>query len=297
MLADEPPFFWWESLFLFERLVVVGFLQWIPSDFGLIRIQCGLLTTLAYMTILSYLKPFKRDDLDVLSLGAQLAILGFFFGALNIRLHTDLVTVRPEDDALAQLITGFSDDFMLSLVIFALNVAVFLIFCAMTAYQVVTTAQTTTLLLVGSNRPPELRLTSGRRYHLFLSHVWASGQDQTAVIKRQLQLLLPGIHAFLDVDDLEEIGRLEESVEESEVVLSKPLALDLCASGSFHHGPCIFSVPPQTEGRPIDRLACSQPSYPRPTSSRPIACARWTRPYSRRSRSSRCTRATWRAAA
>ena len=34
------------------------------------------------------------------------------------------------------------------------------------------------------------------------SHIWSTGQDQCAIIKRQLQLLLPGIVVFLDVDDL-----------------------------------------------------------------------------------------------
>ena len=50
--------------------------------------------------------------------------------------------------------------------------------------------------------PPVLLLGAGKRYHLFLSHVWSTGQDQCAVIKRQLQLLLPGVVIFLDVDDL-----------------------------------------------------------------------------------------------
>jgi hypothetical protein len=40
--------------------------------------------------------------------------------------------------------------------------------------------------------------------------VWGTGQDQVAVIKRQLQLMLPGVSIFLDVDDLEDIGALEE---------------------------------------------------------------------------------------
>ena len=37
-----------------------------------------------------------------------------------------------------------------------------------------------------------------------------SQQDQVAVIKRQLQLCLPGVSVFLDVDDLADIGALEE---------------------------------------------------------------------------------------
>ena len=56
---------------------------------------------------------------------------------------------------------------------------------------------------------PELKLEASHRYHLFLSHVWSSGQDQMATVKRELQLLLHGIRVFLDVDDLEEIGKLD----------------------------------------------------------------------------------------
>ena len=46
----------------------------------------------------------------------------------------------------------------------------------------------------------------------------STGQDQNAVIKRQLQHLLPSIRAFLDVDDLVEIGNLEEYIRESACV-------------------------------------------------------------------------------
>jgi hypothetical protein len=41
------------------------------------------------------------------------------------------------------------------------------------------------------------------------SHIWGTGQDQCANIKRQLCLLLPGVSVFLDVDDLQDIGELE----------------------------------------------------------------------------------------
>ena len=44
-----------------------------------------------------------------------------------------------------------------------------------------------------------LTLEKKQKYHLFLSHVWGTGQDQVAAIKRQLCLLIPGISVFLDV--------------------------------------------------------------------------------------------------
>ena len=50
---------------------------------------------------------------------------------------------------------------------------------------------------------PALSLGEGQKWHLFLSHIWSTGQDANATIKRQLCLLLPGVSIFLDVDDLE----------------------------------------------------------------------------------------------
>ena len=40
-----------------------------------------------------------------------------------------------------------------------------------------------------------------------------SNQDVVGVIKRQLQLLLPGVQAFLDIDNLASVDELEQYVE------------------------------------------------------------------------------------
>ncbi len=75
-----------------------------------------------------------------------------------------------------------------------------------------------------SGEPPQFFLPPRCNYHLFLSHCWQSGQDQAAVIKRQMTALLPGpaacpLHVFLDVDDLKETSHLEQYVQQSAVVL------------------------------------------------------------------------------
>ena len=63
-----------------------------------------------------------------------------------------------------------------------------------------------TIRLVATGMAPNLDLKQGQKWHLFLSHTWASAQDQCAVIKRQLVRMLPGIKIFLDVDDLDDIN-------------------------------------------------------------------------------------------
>mgnify|MGYP002630129895 CR=1 FL=1 len=97
--------------------------------------------------------------------------------------------------------------------------------------------------MVASGDPPTLALCEGERYHLFLSHVWSTAQDQVAVIKRQLTLMMPvGLQIFLDVDDLEDISRLEQYVSQSSsilIFLSQVLSVEV---GS-HHLHCASSLP------------------------------------------------------
>ena len=85
--------------------------------------------------------------------------------------------------------------------------------------------------------PPVLpRLASEQHYHLFLSHTWKSGQDQVAVIKRQLSAMLPGVKIFLDVDDLDDLAKLEEHIKRSTLVLC------FLSRGYFLSAPCMIEM-------------------------------------------------------
>ena len=59
------------------------------------------------------------------------------------------------------------------------------------------------LLVRGTGRPPPLKRPPWCKYHLFLSHTWANGQDQCAKIKNHLRHSVPAARVFLDVDDLQ----------------------------------------------------------------------------------------------
>lgn len=61
-----------------------------------------------------------------------------------------------------------------------------------------------------------------------------AGQDQAAIIKRQLQLLMPGISVFLDVDDLADISELETYVDQT------ALMLFFMSRGYFASKNCVF---------------------------------------------------------
>ena len=56
-------------------------------------------------------------------------------------------------------------------------------------------------------------------FHIFLSHVWSTGQDQMRIVKTRLLELAPKAKVFLDVDDLEDIGNLQGYIERTQTIL------------------------------------------------------------------------------
>jgi hypothetical protein len=89
------------------------------------------------------------------------------------------------------------------------NFLVLLLFVLLATSQISRSSVLPSVRLVSNGLVPELKREKRQRYHLFLSHVWSSGQDQMATLKRELQLLIYDINIFLDVDDLEDIGQLD----------------------------------------------------------------------------------------
>ena len=66
---------------------------------------------------------------------------------------------------------------------------------------------------------PALAGRPQREWHVFISHQWSSGQDQARALKSQLTALVPDVRCFLDVDDLTDIGSLEELVDATDTII------------------------------------------------------------------------------
>jgi len=75
------------------------------------------------------------------------------------------------------------------------------------------------MLRMETSWPPTLSLAAGKQWHLFLSHSWAN-QDVVATIKHRLELMLPRVQCFLDVDNLNSLDDLEREVALSQAVLT-----------------------------------------------------------------------------
>ena len=213
----EPRFYWWELLPLLLRLTLTGFVLAIPERYELWRMLAGMLVAQLYLVLLQLVQPYKRQIVDYLAIAVHFSLACVFVGATFLKVYNRLT--ETVSASYAEEITGFSSGDKVVLVMIIWNFATLTIVGGLTMYQLGTEASLNTIRRVDTQTVPELKLAPRMRYHLFLSHVWSSGQDQMANVKRQLQLLLPGIQVFLDVDDLEDIGNLEGYVGVSQSVL------------------------------------------------------------------------------
>jgi len=215
----ETNLFWWEPVFLIERLAVGGFLLLVPDTRKYARLLGAMLITVAYLIALLSMRPYRGQDLNMLSaLGVQFPLMCIFLGALNLQLYMRIEDNLPDDSLAEELMSFESRDQIVGLVLSFIFV-VLALFLSVSLYQWVTRKPLMMLVLESTSLPPELTLRSSCRWHLFLSHIWSSGQDQVAVIKIQLRMLLPEVSIFLDVDDLTDIAELETYIDQSQCIL------------------------------------------------------------------------------
>ena len=117
----------------------------------------------------------------------------------TITVHSSLMA-QVEEKEFCSTLVGVSTGSVVAGLIFGAGILVVLVPLSMFFQNLARSQAHHILLDAQTMEPPELLLGEKERYHLFLSHVWSTGQDQCALIKRQLQLLLPGVVIFLDVD-------------------------------------------------------------------------------------------------
>ena len=120
-----------------------------------------------------------------------------------------------DDDAQCDRLVGIHNSRSASEFVIALTASMLAVSLLVILLRTVTAVRAPTIRLASTGRPPVLELPLTCHFHAFISHSWGTGQDQTHTLVRQMQLLLPGVRIWLDVDCLSDLGRLEESVADA----------------------------------------------------------------------------------
>ena len=217
----KPTYFWWDVLALIHRLVLTGWVVFfINIENDVWRLFLGVLTTIGYLSLIQFVQPYKRKDINTLAIATQFSLVCVFLGGTFIKLlSSDGIKSGACDDTEAPSCANESRVLTIVAIMVVFNFSVLTLYVLLIAYQFSTSFALPSVRLVATGKVPELKLEAEMRYHLFLSYVWSSGQGQMSTVKRELQLLLNGIRVFLDVDEQEEIGQLETYVRQSQSVL------------------------------------------------------------------------------
>ena len=212
----KPEYFFFELIELGRKLFLMGFVLLVPDDHALLRLVAALVVTNGYVVMLLYAAPYRERWTALLAVATNVTLSFTLLAALLVKVHAELPAQYAKD------LFGFESAFPITVFLIAFNFSVL---------------ASLVLLLLGISRQQytvrRLRYTasglevtpqalSGHDFHLFLSHVWGTGQDQARIIKARLLEMVLELRIFLDVDvsdmQLGE-GALEQYVQRSANVL------------------------------------------------------------------------------
>lgn len=208
----------WEPLELVRKLALTGFVLLIPASQSFLRLVLALMLTLISLTLYLQLKPFKADDNDLIAVGGQMGLVCVFLGAGYLKLYDEISKTELRVEGARELL-GFQDSTSLVTIMMVFTIAMVILSLLTVIYKLGTMDRWVTVKLKKTGKEPELQTYKKMKYHAFLSHVspctnaylpcrfanictwctqtWRTGQDQVAVIKKQLIRLLPGVKCFL----------------------------------------------------------------------------------------------------
>jgi len=207
----------WDVIDTTRKIFLTGFINLIDPKEGLnkiLRLSDACAVSPLYLTILATVRPYKRkDDFYLSVISSFLLVLSF---ALGIILHLCEDDDEKEEGNCHTFVGLHLDSYKASIAVTVLTFGMLLMTIYVLCFQVY---RAPIVRLRSTGYPPNLEMPPAYEHHLFLPHVWESGQDQTHTIARLLQLYLPRLVIWLDVDDLDDVERLEEYIAESAVIL------------------------------------------------------------------------------
>jgi hypothetical protein len=204
-----PEYYYWECVELFRKLVLTAVTVQFPKG-SMVQVILGAAVIIVHIILLAHFKPYKNLKHTLLALFTYTMMLFVFLGGLMLKVKTEV----PKGSIFRK---GISTQKVAVCLIFAL-VSVVVLALAMALDEVNKAARAPVMRHHKEHtkrRKPVVfpNYSEASRFHLFLSHVWSTGQDQVLAIKKELVLLVPSVRVFLDIENLTDIGGLEKNIE------------------------------------------------------------------------------------
>ncbi len=232
----DPPMMFWDVIDTWRKTFLTGFMLLIDPAEGsnkVLRLTIATIVSSMYLGILAISRPYKRDDDFYLSFVSNFALVLLFVVGIILQLCNN------EDGSCSRFV-GFSFNFYrASTLALVLVIGMFIVTIVFLTIIALNKVNEPTVRLVSTGYPPQLEMPENCNFHIFMSHVWSSGQSKTHSIVRKLKLMMPRLKIWLDIEQLYDINSLEDSIAESVVMVifysegyfrSKNCRREICAA-------------------------------------------------------------------
>jgi len=238
----KPEFFWWELIEMLRRFVLVGLMVLMQDT--MMQLLIGMLLAAAFLLFQVQAAPYMSMTDNLLAAASSFCLVVVFLSSIAFK-YTVLVDVPDIQTIMSseqrglyvlnqELLTAITILSVLGALIASAAIFVLQLFAEQERHRREVLASKARRLRYKSNNKEVKAPTIGPdEFHLFLSHVWGTAQDQVRIIKQRLQEMVPNFCVWLDVDDLVEIGALEHYIDACRSILI------YCSDGYFHSKNCI----------------------------------------------------------
>ena len=212
-----PSSLFWEVIDVERKVLLSAVILFVDTEFGstrMLRLALAAIISAMYLSILAVARPFKRLDDMYLACLANLLLTCSFVSGFAVK----LCEAGQWDDSCRSFL-GLSGPYETTFFVVILTSTMLVASLAIIVINILTAATAPTIRVASTGFEPKLDLSTDLEFHCFLSHAWGTGQDQTHTVARQLQLLMPDAKIWLDVDNLDDVGKLEQSVRDSAVFI------------------------------------------------------------------------------
>jgi len=244
----HPLAYWWEVMEMLRRFVLVGvFGIWPMEPHTIQQLVVATLFCLVYLILQLQVQPYATVVDNFLAQASSGALAIVFFVATTWK----AASLLEDEDVIAFLPPSLKnifkvDSVLVTYVLMAAGVTTISLMVIMMIQQThadrlrrakeARNMKARRLKYVKNNHEVELPKISYNEYHIFLSHVWGTGQDNMRIVKSRLLEMIPDTQCFLDVDDLEDISHLEGYIDRSHIILI------YCSQGYFQSRNCMREI-------------------------------------------------------
>jgi len=241
----QPAYYWWELVEMVRRLLLIGLFVLIERG-SVTQLIVGLVYCLAHLLVQLKAAPYNMLGDNFVADASNFAMTILFVCLIMFQVSV----TAGLDEVQALLSPELRDDITVDpLALTAvLTITLFLAIAVggvLLVYEIrkerarqeleARYAVARRLRFVSTGMEVQSPKIPHGAFHLFLSHVWGTGQDQMRVIKQRLKEMMPKVVVFLDVDDLQ-FGRGAEYVDLSTVILT------FCSRGYFSSCNCMREI-------------------------------------------------------